>query len=338
MRRNKRLEIAFARAEAQHQCLNPRTPSDRKIFYRRTQAGELIRVRRNLYARAAYWESLNYHERIIHILRSITARHPDRIFAGVSAAAIWGLTDNYRLQKRIHLAVAHNKQADNESYVFIAISNPNTQIIGHLKTTGLLRTLYDCARLLAFRDAVAIVDAGLRRVQGMGMHRGGGRIDSKAEALNYFQRLKPSKGHERALFVLGFANAMSENGGESITRAALYEWGYMTPEIQVDFSDPVSGRNYRVDFLWRLSGNRIVIGELDGKGKYLDNAMTNGRNLEEIILREKDRESNLSLSNNVGFVRFSFQQLINEPHIVQRKLDLAGIPRTNIFPIGLFMT
>lgn len=330
MRQNLRLEQAFAHAERNKQCLRGITEAEKRALRRRAKSGELVRVRPGLYARTTYWETLSYHERIMHMLRSVTSMHTEWVLAGVSAAAVWGLADTYKLHTRVYVAVTRAQNSNNcVSTRFIVMASADTVSLHGIKVTGLMRTLFDCARLLPFREAIVILDKGLALLQTLKPTM------RKADVMAYCKTIRCAN-LNRALFCLDFANPLSESGGESIARAALREWGYLIPQIQAPFRDPVSGKMYRADFLWNLPDRRQVIGELDGKGKYTDPAMTNGQSMESIILREKDRESNLSLTGNVSFVRFSYAQLINEPKTVMRKLDLAGIPRIESFPTILF--
>ncbi|NMM94714.1 hypothetical protein [Bifidobacterium oedipodis] len=336
MRRNKRLEQALNQAEHAKRCLWATTNAGRKTLYRHHRGGYLTRVRKTLYTRTSYWESLSHYERIMHILRAVSAKQPNWTLIGISAAAVWGLTQSYALHSRTFITTKYLSQPLKRNFlIFIPIPTTDEQLVQGIKVTGLSRTLFDCARMLPFRDAVAIMDAGLAKMIADASRIGMASGNSKAELRRYFQSLH-EQGRERVLFVLDCADPRSESGGESIARAAMREWGYMIPDVQATFTDPISQGTYRVDFLWKLPNGRIVIGELDGKAKYTDPAITNGLDAVDVVLKEKERESNLLLSGNIGLVRFSFKQLIQQPEIVKRKLDLAGIPRVDIFPSSLF--
>ena len=56
--------------------------------------------------------------------------------------------------------------------------------------------------------------------------------------------------------------------------------------------------------------------------------MLGEQNSVDAVLEEKRRESNLQLSNRIIFVRTWYDEVIRQPHLVQRKLDLAGVPRS----------
>ncbi len=52
---------------------------------------------RGLYAEPAYWESLDPHEQVRHIVRALAIQHPDWVFCGPTAAIMHGLDCSYRL-------------------------------------------------------------------------------------------------------------------------------------------------------------------------------------------------------------------------------------------------
>ena len=77
-------------------------------------------------------------------------------------------------------------------------------------------------------------------------------------------------GIRRAREVCALADPRSESPLESLVRLALHDARLPPPELQVVIGDEVSGRNYRVDFLWPEV--RLVL-EADGRVKYTDDAL-----------------------------------------------------------------
>lgn len=329
MKRNGKLESALDRAERNRMCLWARTSGGAKLLRKRAQAGELIAVRSDLFARPAYWQSLSYLERILHVLRAVASKHPLWTFCFLSAAAIWGLDQTVALQTLVYLAVDEHTKTRNRGYLrFPYLPGVPVQLRNGLRVTGLFQTVFDCIRTLPFPEALAICDAAMRTY-------GISREDLErfvAERARY-------RGVDRARIVLAHADPLSENGGESIARAWFAIWGFAAPELQREFRDAVTGQMRRADFAWRLDGNgdggaagsgtggRLILGELDGRGKYVDPAMTGGADIVDVVLAEKERESNIQLLENAVFVRIPYRQVIEEPTIVQRKLDAAGVPR-----------
>lgn len=317
MRSNARLEQAFREAERRRQCLRPGDRGLRRALTQRRETDDVLHIMTGLYARPSYWSTLSNHERIMHVLRAECASHPRWVLGHVSAATVWRLTDSVFLNRNVHWATdLTHASTDRNHYVFHALPVRPVTVVEGMRVTDLHQTLFDCARSLQLPDALAVLEAAMRS----------GKTD-KAQFQAFLETRRGYKGVEKARQACVCANGLSENGGESITLGYLVLWGYAVPEQQVPCVDPITGARRRVDFLWRRDDGKIIIGELDGRGKYVDPAMTAGRDIESIVFEEKDRESNLALDGSVVFVRWTFDQLVRQPELVRRKLDMAGVPR-----------
>lgn len=318
MRTNARLCQAFTDAEHRRQCLRPHDRGIRRMLERRHRTGEVLRVTPKLYARPDYWNSLpTNHEQIMHILRAECEAHPSWTLGNVSAATVWRLTDSKFLNRKVHWATDSARASmKDDHYAFHTLPEVPTVIVDGVRVTNLGQTLFDCARSLPLPDALPILESALRS-----------EAITKAELQTILDTKVGHKGVGLARRAVGYANGLSENGGEAISLGYLILWGYAVPRQQVECVDPVTGIRRRVDFLWRRDDGMFIIGELDGRGKYVDPAMTGGRDAEHIVLAEKDRESNLALSGSAIFVRWTFEQLVRQPNLVQRKLDMAGVPK-----------
>ncbi len=145
-----------------------------------------------------------------------------------------------------------------------------------------------------------------------------------------------------------FANGLSENGGESFARGTMIDLGFMVPELQHEFVVSNTGYKYRCDFLWQLPGGGLIVGELDGYGKYFvdssnaahvnidfnssaDNQMLrnsyNQAAINRNIDRQAERESRLMRECGVSkIVRFNFADVVGIKNL-ERKLVEAGVPR-----------
>ena len=97
MKHHKAVDILITKAEATQQCAYGTTKAHRSALARRVQARELKRVFPNMYAASEYWDSLQPDERIRHIARTLHNRHPDWVFAGVTAAAIHDFEHQWHL-------------------------------------------------------------------------------------------------------------------------------------------------------------------------------------------------------------------------------------------------
>lgn len=318
MRRNSKIEAAIARAERNRMCLWAHKSANSRLLRKRAQAGELLAVRSDLFVRPSYWQTLDPAEQIMHVLRSVADQHPSWTFGFLSAAAIWGLDRTIRLHDIVYVAVDdHTKTRDRGHLRFVYLPNAQTQQRNGLRVTSLLQTVFDCIRTLPFPEALAICDAAMRQY---GLTRD--------DLARFIDDHAGHRGVGRARTVLAHADARSENGGESIARAWFAIWGFAAPGLQEEIRDAVTGQMRRADFVWRLGKDRIAIGELDGREKYVNPIMLNGSDPVDVVLAEKERESNMQLTTNAVFVRIPFRQLMREPDTVQRKLNAAGVPRS----------
>ena len=317
MRRSNKLERALAAAEQSQTCLWTRDRALKRVINGRLAHGELIAVRNDLFARPAYWESLTYWQRIMHVLRAVAEQHPDWSLCQLSAAAVWKLHGTYTMHNRVHIAVDDHTCTRNRSYFqFHHLKRICAVVRDGIRVTSLMQTVFDCIRTLHFPVALAICDAAMR-LYGLA-----------ADALLAFiDEHAGYKGIEQARLVAAHADPRSENGGESIARAWMLTWGYETPELQYEIVDPVSHRLWRTDFKWTGADGTTIIGELDGREKYVNPDMIKGADTIDTILAEKGREGDLRLLGNTVFVRFTFNEVIHAPALVRRRLDLAGVPR-----------
>lgn len=128
-----------------------------------------------------------------------------------------------------------------------ALEDADMDVVDGLPATSLRRTVVDLIRRLPFPDAVAVVDAALRR---------GVAPEELATPDGY--------ACARAARAVAFGDASSESFGESYSRALMSLANIPIPNLQVD-QHTAEGRYLgRPDFDW---GARII-GEYDGGAKY----------------------------------------------------------------------
>ncbi|WP_210508625.1 hypothetical protein [Naasia sp. SYSU D00057] len=163
--------------------------------------------------------------------------------------------------------------------------------------------MFDLAAALPFRDAVVVLDAGLRA----GANR------------RFLQHLAGASGYRavrRVARALEFATPLAESPGESLSRVVIHELGLPAPILQQEFRD---GRGFigRVDFWWP---EQQVIGEFDGAIKY-------GTRLpgapEDRLWQEKLREDRLR-GVNPKVVRWVWDDL-KVPQRLAALLAAAGV-------------
>lgn len=283
-------------AERRGACLVTTEKSLHKALDRRVRSGTLVSPLPKLYARAGRWlHGLRPTQRALHILRSLHELHPNWRFCGPSAAVLLGLSVSEHLLGTIHLAVEPGSGVRSEApFRRHAIPGDDCAEAGGIPVTPLLRTTFDCARWLSFREGLAVADSALRT----------GGIPREALE-NYIAGMTGGyRDIAQARMTAAHADARSENGGESIARAAMWELGFALPDLQVEVPNPFSGSGiYRVDFRWRLPDGTEIYGEHDGNEKYL-NPQMNGGNPLSAIKGERRRESSLTVTH-ASVMRFS---------------------------------
>ena len=194
---------------------------------------------------------------------------------------------------------------------------------GHT-VTPLKTTLLDCLCQANFSQGLAIADSALhwRLVDADGLRE---HVERSG-----FRR----KGIRTARRVLRWMDGRSDNGGESMARAVMIELGFQLPELQVEVADPLTpGGMWRVDFCWRLPDGRVVIGELDGGGKYLADGEGAAEALDH-MRRERLRESRLNLTGAM-VIRFSFEQAMDRAYM-ERLLRTPESPPRGCVPLRAF--
>ena len=320
-------------AEEQGLCAWSCCPAEHQLLRRSVQRGQALMPAPDLYISRATWDRCSYAQRIAYILRSVSVRHPQLTLCGPSAAAIHGFTDSFRLQQYVHvIARGGTRTQTRQGFVFHYAPTAETTVIHGIRVTSALQTMFDCARALDFTNAMIICCAGLRQLDegsGDGREKEGGRggKEKKEDVSRFFAQHRGFVGISRAKYVIERANALCENGGEAAALAAVMMLGFQVPRMQVEFNSPMRpGRLIRTDFLWIREDGSMVAGELDGRRKYVERAMTRGGDAIDVVLAEKDRETELNMLG-IAVVRFSIADVRNRASLLA-KLERMHIPRT----------
>lgn len=315
MRRHKEVAALIETAQAERRCVFGHTSAQRQALARRVHAKELHRVAPNMYADALYWEALDPPERTLHLARALHSRHGNWRFGGITAAAAHGFEHQWCLHDGTVTVVTDTKSTviGGDRHVR-RLRSPSGRciMVNGIPVTDGARTVVDCGSLLGFRDALPIVDSALSK---------GLSVDDILTACGGTR-----KSQIPVFQLLRYANPLSENGGESFARATIIEQRFMVPEIQVAFADPTTGRSYRVDFVWRLSDGRVIVGEFDGTEKYVNPTMTNRRSIQSVVTAEREREGALQRAGVTTVIRFTFDDVARRVPLID-KLSAAGVPR-----------
>jgi len=288
------------------------------------RSGELVRVSRGVYryarARTSDEQRQPDDDYLAQIRGAQLRASEPLIVAGMSAAAAWDLPVVGNWPARV--IVAAEREDGGRSNAHLARSYvgypPPTTTRGGLLVTTLARTVADVARTETFERAVAVTDAALRG-RATSPTRAGRERTTKGAVARELQALAGATGTGRAQAVLAFADAASGSPGESCSRAGIHRLGFPAPQLQKAFVDS-HGQIGIVDFWW--PGCNLV-GEFDGRGKYLRDEYANGRSTAEIVLDEKRREDRLR-ALGLRVVRWGWADALDLRRL-EAKLRAAGL-------------
>jgi hypothetical protein len=185
-------------------------------------------------------------------------------------------------------------------------------VVNGLPVTSIERTMLDVASTGSFGEAVAVADAALHEVPVIARPAALERLRSG------WERMPGRRASRRVPRVLDFADGDTESPGESISRVTMHILGLPRPVLQREFRDRY-GLAGRADFYFP---DEDVIGEMDGKGKYLDPTMNKG-DAARVVLKEKEREDRLRALVR-GFVRWGWAEA-GDPARLGAKLAAAGV-------------
>lgn len=320
-------EIAELLAEAEEggRCLVLRGRGSARVYRaleRRVAAGTVVSPARGLYVSAGRWEGLKMDQRTLFLARGLQEQHPDWVFCGPTAAVAYGVDVSWSLQGNIHVATTRSGHSPNGTLVHRhpilreGEGASRIEMVSGLRVTSPERTLFDCLRRADFPHGLGMIDSALRS-----------GVVSRDGFTSYVESVRDgSRGKDLVRGTLAWADPRSENGGESIARARMLLLGYACPELQVEVPNLVEGgAPFRADYCWVRADGVVILGELDGTDKYVEEEMTRGRSIDEVLSDEKDRESRISLYD-VVVMRFRFG-LTADPDAFAAHLDRYGVPR-----------
>jgi hypothetical protein len=283
----------------------------------RTSRGkqELRRLRRGAYVERAVDpvgdDDASYDLRIAAVLGT---RRTPVVLSHYSAARVWGLPIVNRWPFEVHLAVAPESARRSRNGVIVhrcELARADVTERAGILVTGIERTLVDLARTAAFRDSVAAIDFALNTDQ-----------CKLPSLLLLAESMARQAGTTKALRAIRFASPLAKLPAESFARVLMHELGFPPPILQHEFSHPIGGRRF-ADFWWP---ELRLIGEVDGKGKYFDRALSGGLSPQEVFWAEKRRENELR-DHDTRLTRWTWEDMQAVFPFIDR-LESAGLRRT----------
>lgn len=292
-------------------------------LYRSAAAGTVVRIAPGVFLPSEVWQSLDPDDRFRARIDAAAIRFGDAgPFSHLSAAAMWGLPNVTPWPARAEVLAAHETGGRSRRGLVrhaVGIPSDGEVIDGH-RVTSLARTVVDAASALPFTGGVAMTDFVLRAAS-----RGEAGVAAARASHAELQRVVAERGSLRggakARRAVEFADGRSGSPGESLSRCAMLTSGIPSPQLQTRFSDAMGLIGY-VDFWWPEWG---VIGEFDGRGKYLREDLRNGKTTAEVIVDEKVREDRLRAATGARVVRWGWD-VARSPQLLATALLRAGLP------------
>ncbi|GAA3915641.1 type IV toxin-antitoxin system AbiEi family antitoxin [Microbacterium invictum] len=217
--------------------------------------GEVIRVRRGVYAPRARWLVLRPWQRYLARVYAVAMLYPDFAFSHESAAALLGIPV-IGDPETVHVLVPPTAAARESAGIRSHRTERSAAVltIGGLLLTSPGATAVTLARHRHEAIGFAALEAALRMDE---------TLTPQALRADNDSRLS-SRGRNHARWALDRADGRCESVLESLSVATIEWLGFPAPEIQHEFTSP-HGITDRGDLWWEEAG---LLGEPDGEFKY----------------------------------------------------------------------
>jgi hypothetical protein len=281
--------------------------------------GELVRIRRGIYARAEDWAALQPREKYVLVCRGYGLSRATRpVLSHQSAAALWGLPHLGRQPAEVHIVTDAREASRALTGVrshLAPLDAADVVDLDGILVTSLARTAVDLAAGADVMNGVGALDHVLYvdRVSGA---RTSVTRDILSETL---ERLGPIRGRTRARARIAFAATAAATLAESASRVTMLHIGAPPPLLQHPFAGEHGA--YETDFYFP---DEDVIGETDGRIKYLDPRFRGGRTPEQVVYQEKIREDDLRRLVR-AFGRWPMEVALSRDRLRARLSEL-GVP------------
>jgi hypothetical protein len=248
---------------------------------------ELVRVAAGVYADSARWQALDplARHRMLVLATAERLRTPV-VFSHYAAAALWGVRLLGEWPQTVDVTLERTSGGRSDGRMIrhcTGLERTEVARLGDVTVTSAAQTVVDLARVLPFADAVVAMDAALHR------KRAGGALTTKADLVERCSAAEGRPGWRKARAATDFATHLSDSPEESHSRVQIHLAGFPRPELQQRFAD-AEGFVADTDFYWREFDHA---GECDGRDKYRNPDFLRGRNPEDVVIAEKNRENRL---------------------------------------------
>lgn len=314
----RRLRDAFDK----HRCYVPSSAKEARLLRRHVLEDDVVEPFPQLFADAALWEGLRRNERELQVIRGYALMHPNAVFCSTSAVLLHGLPVSFNQLGIIHLYTnVASPTASTARVARHAVTNPAYTTIDGVKVASIAQAAVESMCASPFADGLAMADGLLRRLD----------IDRELLGEIVDELSACRKGVATARRVAAYADARAESGGESVARGIMICEGLVPTDLQRMLRDPVDGRGtYYADFVFELRDGKTVIGEFDGKAKYVDPALLGDKITIGTLLDERKRESHITLLG-MPVARFTWNDVRTRGRLCQI-LAAAGVTSETLVP------
>jgi hypothetical protein len=293
------------------------------LLAKRAAVGELVRLRKGVYACADEFAQLQWWEqRRLYIEAAVGTGRTDRILIHRSAADIWGIPTIGNSMEVQLLATngTHGRTRAGIRFRQVPLLEP-LEVRDGYTVTSRAQTVVDIAANSSFAHAVPVIDHVLRpdRIRGLrALHR---------DELRELAQSMPSSRNRRVERAIAFADPLAQLPGESYSRALMWLHGFPCPVLQHEVKDQYGGLVGIVDFYWptfRLAG------EFDGAVKYSRGEYLKDGTPRDVVIEEKKREDRIR-ATGLSMARWDWAAAWEpesfEPRGLIRILREAGLPQ-----------
>lgn len=249
----------------------------RRDLARGVGSGELVRIKRGIYAAP---EKLTRGREHARLARVVASANPESVVSHTSAAVLHGLPFQRSSLGRVHVTRSgpgHGKATTHLVVHRATLADDEWEVRDGVRLTTLERTVADLARRAPYGWGVAAADAALRRQA------------DPARLAAYVEAGRRVAGNGRLRAVLAFADARAESALESLSRVAMFQAGLPTPTLQFQVVNGDGEWVATSDFGWP---DHQLVGEADGRLKYEVGARR-GTSPTDVALAEKARDESI---------------------------------------------
>ncbi len=279
------------------------------------RAGKLVRIRHGVYVEATQWQKLESWERYaLNVEAAAECLAAPTIFSHHSAASIHGIPTILRHQP-IHALTTYSGGGRSRAGVrrhLVVKGSEQVQEVNGFLVTDRIRTVLDIAASVPFAEAVVPVDFLLNR------NRNSQPV-TKEQLLDGINGAYSKAADRRITAAVEFGAGNSGSPGESYARALIHVLGFEVPLLQYAVNT-TRGTVY-TDYYWKRVG---LVGEFDGREKYMKPEYLKGRTPSQVVIEEKAREDAIRATGRRVF-RLVWSDLTVGK--LERALEAAGVPR-----------